>query len=325
MTRSDAAPHLGSVAAGLLSPKSSPRVQESVGARTRALVRAMRPRQWTKNVLVFAAPAASGAISHPVSLGRTIGAFTVFIAASACTYLVNDVIDCENDKRHPVKRFRPVASGTLAPSSALVVAIVVGATSVIAAVLIGVALAPIVIAYLLISLAYSFGLKRVPVIELACVGSGFTLRAIAGGAAAHVAISPWFLVMTSAGALLIVAGKRTSEQSVLGDGQRWHRMVLDAYPAGFLTALRASAILVTVATYCLWVFDRASSLRPADRAEDLILFELSIIPFVLAVLALEMAFRRGRGGQPEELALSDRALQLCGAAWVVLLVCGIYA
>ncbi len=284
----------------------------------------MRPRQWTKNVLVFAAPTAAGVIAHPAALGRTFGAFGIFIVASASTYLVNDVIDRENDRRHPVKCRRPVASGALAPGSALTMAIVLGAVSLAVAILVGAAFAAIVIAYLTISLSYSLGLKRVPVIELACVGSGFTLRAIAGGAAAHVAISPWFLVMTSFGALFIVAGKRSSEQSVLGEDRISHRTVLGVYPVVFLTVLRTLAISVTVTTYYRWVFDRAASLRPADRAEDLILFELSIIPFVLAVLTLEVAFRRGRGGQPEELALSDRMLQVFGVAWVVLLLCGIY-
>jgi decaprenyl-phosphate phosphoribosyltransferase len=309
----------------LQSLKVPPRNKESVAGRARTLLRAMRPRQWTKNVLVFAAPAASGAISHPGPLGRTFGAFGIFVAASSCTYLVNDVIDRESDRRHPVKRDRPVASGALAPASAVTVASVLGLAAVGAAFVIGVSLAAIVIAYLMISLAYSFGLKRVPVVELLCVGSGFTLRAVAGGAAAHVLISPWFLVMTSFGALLIVAGKRSSEQSALGEGQRSHRKVLGTYPVAFLRGVQALAVLVTIATYCLWVFERAAGLRPADRSEDLILFELSIIPFVLAVLALQFAFSKGRGGQPEELALSDRVLQLLGVAWVALLLCGIYA
>ena len=322
MSRSQAALYSRSAAAGLLSPKSPPQV--AAAGRARMFLRATRPRQWTKNVLVFAAPAAAGVISHPAPLFRTIGAFGIFVAASACVYLVNDVIDRESDRLHPVKRHRPVASGALVPSSAMTVALVLGVVSVAAAILIGDALAAVVVAYLMISLAYTLGLKRVPVIELACVGSGFTLRAIAGGAAAHVAISPWFLVMTSFGALLVVAGKRSSEQTVLGEGQRFHRRVLGAYPVAFLAGVRALAISVTVATYCLWVFDRAASLRPAERSEDLILFELSIIPFVLAVVVLEVAFRRGRGGEPEELALSDRVLQLFGMAWVVLLLCAVY-
>ena len=155
--------------------------------------------------------------------------------------------------------------------------------------------------------------------------SGFTLRAVAGGAANHVPISPWFLVMTSFGALLIVAGKRTSEQEVLGDLRGTHRASLTAYPSEFLRGVRMLAMSVSVTTYCLWAFERAGGLNRADRAEDLIWFELSIVPFVLAVLAVELAILKGRGGEPEELALSDRLLQLLGLVWVVLVLCGIYA
>jgi decaprenyl-phosphate phosphoribosyltransferase len=273
----------------------------------------------------LAAPAASGAIVHADALIRTIIAFGIFVAASACTYLVNDVIDRQSDRLHPVKRKRPIASGQLRARPAVIAAIVLAALSIAASALVGVAFATILLAYLAISLAYSFGLKRVPFIELVCVGSGFALRAVAGGAATHVPISPWFLVMTSFGALFIVAGKRTSEQQILGDRQATHRQALAAYPAGFLRGLRLLAMSVTVTTYCLWAFDRAAALRPADHAQDLVWFELSIIPFVLAVLAVELAITRGRGGEPEELALTDRVLQLLGLAWIVLLLCGIYA
>ena len=125
-------------------------------------------------------------------------------------------------------------------------------------------MAGVVLAYLAISLAYSLRLKHVPLIELACVGSGFTLRAIGGGAAAHVLISPWFLVMTSFGALLIVAGKRTSEQAVLGNEQAAHRVALEAYPAGFLRGVfGVMAMTVTVTTYCLWAFRARLGAAPA--------------------------------------------------------------
>lgn len=290
-----------------------------------ALLKATRPRQWLKNALVFAAPAAAGAILHEGALLRTVAAFWIFVAASASTYLVNDVVDRESDRLHPVKAIRPIASGALKPRLAVSAAVALGAIAIAAAALISGSLAVIVVAYLAISLAYSFGLKQVPLIELACVVSGFALRAVAGGAATNVPISPWFLVMTSFGALLIVAGKRSSEQEVLGERQATHRVALAAYPAGFLRNVRVLAMSVTVTTYCLWAFERAADLRPGDHAEDLVWFELSIIPFVLAVLAVELAISRGRGGEPEDLAMRDHLLQLFGLAWLVLLLCGIYA
>ncbi len=313
------------VTGGALEPAMSWSAAPKPAGRLVAVVRAMRPRQWLKNVLVFAAPTAAGAIVHAGPLERTIAAFWIFVAASACTYLVNDVVDGETDRLHPVKRMRPVASGLLTPRLALGAAALLGAGAIAAGAVIGTALSLIVVTYLAISLAYSLRLKQVPIIELACVASGFTLRAVAGGAAAHVLISPWFLVMTSFGALLIVAGKRTSEQAVLGDQQAAHRVALASYPAGFLRSVRLMAMSVTVTTYCLWAFERASGVRPVDHAEDLIWFELSIIPFVLAVLAVELAIMRGRGGEPEDLALSDHLLQFLGLAWIVLLLCGLYA
>ena len=180
-------------------------------------------------------------------------------------------------------------------------------------------------AYVVISLAYSCGLKRMPVIEMACVGSGFVLRAVAGGAATHVPLSPWFLLVTSFGALFVVAGKRSSEHEVLGEGRAVHRAALGEYPAGFLRTTRTLAASVAVTAYCLWAFDRDNHLSLSSRGVHLVWFELSIIPFVLAVLAVELAVERGRGGEPEELALRDRTLQVLGVAWIAFLLIGIYS
>ncbi len=308
-----------------LAPDDRVPVPSGRPAAAVTLLRATRPRQWLKNVLVFAAPTAAGVVVHPAAFGRTVAAFWIFVAASAATYLVNDVRDRENDQMHPVKRERPVASGALSPGAALTAAGVLGAGAVAAAWLLSTPLLGVVLVYLVISVGYSLGAKHVALIELVCVASGFTLRAVAGGAATHVPISPWFLVMTSFGALLVVTGKRTSEQEVMGDLQGRHRAALAEYPSEFLRGVRRLAMSVTVTTYCLWAFQRAANLRPADHAEDLIWFELSIVPFVLAVLAVELAISKGRGGEPEQMAISDRLLQLFGVAWLVMLICGIYA
>ena len=224
-----------------------------------------------------------------------------------------------------MKRERPIASGQVSSRKALVTAAILGIVALGLSFLVAPTLGAIVLTYLAISLAYSFGLKRVAIVELVCVASGFTLRAMAGGAATHVPISPWFLVMTSFGALLIVAGKRTSEQAVLGEQQAAHRVALTAYPTDFLRGVRLLAMSVTVTTYCLWAFERASHLRPSDHAEDLIWFQLSIIPFTLAVLAIELAILHGRGGEPEQLALSDHLLQVFGLLWLAMILFGIYA
>jgi len=291
-----------------------------------ALLHALRPRQWVKNVLVFAAPAAAGVLFHAGNFARCIVAFVSFVAASSATYLANDVLDREADRLHPVKRRRPIATGEVSPALAWAVSGALLALSLaIAAVLAGWPMVAIVAAYVVITLAYSLGLKRVAVLELACVASGFVLRAVAGGAAIHVPISPWFLLVTSFGALFIVAGKRSSEQVALGDGRADHRATLGEYPPAFLRTVRSVSAAVAVTAYCLWAFDRAGRLTLAERSGHLIWFELSIVPFVLAVLAVELAIERGQGGEPEELALRDRMLQGLGLVWVALLLVGIYS
>jgi decaprenyl-phosphate phosphoribosyltransferase len=300
-------------------------LRESARRRPVPLVQALRPRQWPKNVLVLAAPVAAGVLFQPIALARSIATFWLFVAASSATYLVNDIADRDADRLHPVKRLRPVASGRLKAGAAAVAAATLAVVSVAGAFALAAGLGLVVLFYLAISTAYTLSLKRVPVVELACVGSGFALRAIAGGTAAGVPISPWFLMVASFGALLVVAGKREAETATLGRGGGRHRQALGAYPPGYLRSVRALAMSVTVTTYCLWAFQRAGALRAGERAEDLLWFELSIVPFLLGVLLLELALQKGRGGQPEELALSERGLQFCGLAWVGLLALGIYS
>ncbi len=297
----------------------------SLARSVAALVRAMRPRQWTKNILVFAAPATASQLSHPAGIERSLGAFAVFVAASSGTYLLNDVLDADADRLHPVKRLRPIASGDLSVPFALgaAVLLVVGALG--AAFSLSVPLGGVVATYVALTAAYSLGVKNVPVIELAFVSAGFVLRAAAGGAATHVSISPWFLIVTSAGALLIVAGKRSSELATLGSVSGTHRAALDAYPVAFLRSTRLLAASVAVTAYCLWVFERAGRIVPPHHQDNVVFFELSAVPFVLALLCVELALESGRGGEPEELALKDRTLQALGLAWAVLMVLGIYA
>ena len=161
-----------------------------------SLLQATRPCEWVKNLLVFGAPAAAGVIFHLGVFGRCAGAFAIFVGASASMYLVNDILDADADRLHPVKRNRPIASGELPVRVAWISAGALLAASLAgAALLSGCVLTGVVGAYVVISLAYSCGLKRMPVIEMACVGSGFVLRAVAGGAATHVPLSPWFLLV----------------------------------------------------------------------------------------------------------------------------------
>jgi decaprenyl-phosphate phosphoribosyltransferase len=287
------------------------------------LLRIARPRQWVKNVLVFAAPGAAGVLTHGGSLARALGAFGIFCLAASGTYFVNDTLDAEADRHHPVKCRRPVASGVVSPTLALVTAGLLMTLSVgLAYWLAGHRLAIVMALYLAISTAYSMRLKHEAVLDLAGLSSGFILRAIAGGVATGVVLSDWFVIVASFGSLLIAAGKRSAEHLHLGEDRALHRPVLAQYPPTFLRFVRLLAAAVTVTAYCLWAFERSAAIGAGHHP---IWFELSILPVVLAVLHLELRFDRGRGGAPEELALQDRMLQALGLLWVALFAIGIYS
>ena len=287
------------------------------------VLRSARPRQWVKNLLVFAAPAAAGQLSHGGPAAHAAGGFAVFCLAASGNYFVNDALDAEADRLHPRKRHRPVASGHLSVPTALAI----GLSMVVASVLCGWwlaggRLALVVGIYGALTAAYSLRLKHEAVLDLAAVAGGFVLRAIAGGLATNVPLSNWFVIVSSFGALFVVAGKRSGEHTDLGERRGEHRPTLAVYPATFLRTVRLLAASVTVTAYCLWAFERSSQV---GRGHHPIWFELSIVPFVLAILHVELRFERGLGGAPEELALRDRVLQMVGLVWVVLVVVGIYS
>ena len=293
--------------------------------RLRALVRTARPRQWLKNVLVFAAPGAAGVLAHGHDLLRAVATFGVFCLVASGTYFVNDTLDSDSDRHHPTKRLRPVAAGELPLRMAATVGVLAQAGAIgLAWWLAGWRLALVIAIYSAVSVSYSLRLKHVPVIELACVSSGFVLRAIAGGLATGVPLSDWFLIVASFGSLLVVAGKRSAEHTDLGQNRAAHRPALSSYPAAFLRSVRLIAASVTLSAYCLWAFERARQVGQIHQPHPL-WFELSIIPVVLAVLHLELRFESGHGDAPEELALHDHLLQALGLVWVALFAVGVYS
>ena len=183
----------------------------------RNIVVTMRPRQWVKNLLVFVAPAAAGVLTNPLDLLRSLATFGIFCAVASGVYLLNDAVDAEADRLHPDKRTRPVASGALTSTHAVAAGTLLMALGLVSAWFVARwALVLVVGLYAVISLAYTFRLKREPVIELAAVASGFVLRAIAGGVATRIPLSSWFLAVASFGALFVVTGKRAGEYRRLG-------------------------------------------------------------------------------------------------------------
>ena len=291
----------------------------SVGTKLAGYVRAMRPRQWPKNALVFAAPIAAGDAAHLHTMAEATAAFAAFCMAASATYLVNDVRDVEADRRHPVKRSRPIAAGVITTTSAYVLAAVllVGALAIGFAVRrdFGITL----LAYLLLTTSYTIWLKRQPILDIIAVAAGFVLRAIGGATATGLPISEWFFIVTSFGALLIVVGKRESELHTLGDRAAEVRPILAVYTRDFLRYLRAVATGVVLVAYCLWAFESAG--RSQDGA---VWFQLSIVPFTAAIFQYALVLERGGGEHPEVVLTTDRAILVSGAVWALIYGFAVY-
>ena len=286
--------------------------------RLPALLRAARPKQWVKNVLVVAAPGAAGVLTRQAIVVDVVVAFVAFCLAASGTYFLNDALDVHADRMHPKKRHRPIAAGDVAVPVAYVLAAVLLSAGVAIAFVASSELAIVIGVYVGVTIAYSTWLKHVPVVDLAAVASGFVLRAIAGGVATGVEISQWFLIVTSFGSLFIVAGKRHAEHLDMGDEAGDHRRTLEAYSLSFLRYVRSTASAVTIASYCLWSFEKG------DVAAAPLWYELSIIPFVLAVLSYALRLERGAGSAPEDIILHDRTILLLGLAWAACFALGVY-
>lgn len=284
----------------------------------RSLVRTARPKQWAKNVLVFAAPGAAGVLTEPAQLARTMAAFVAFCLAASGTYFLNDALDAEADRRHPSKRNRPVAAGLISVGTAKAVAAVL----IVAAIALslpfnGGKLALVTGGYVVITVSYSLWLKHEPVVDLGAVAAGFVLRAIAGGVATDVPLSDWFLIVAGAGSLFIVTGKRHAEQVELGDASAGHRATLAEYSSAYLNYVRAVTSGVAITAYCLWAFEEAAVVG------DVFWFRLSIVPFVAGILRYALVAEQGGGGAPEDIVLGDRVLQLFGLLWIASFAIGV--
>lgn len=283
------------------------------------VLRAARPRQWVKNLLVVAAPAAAGVLTTPESLLDTALAFVAFCLAASGSYLVNDTFDAAADGRHPRKCYRPVAAGTVPIPLARALGSASGLGGVGTAFLTGTWQLPAVVAaYLAVTMSYTCWLKHIPVVDLVSVATGFVLRALGGAAAVEVPVSSWFFIVASLGSLFIVGGKRESElRNVAAEGTR---PSLEVYSHTYLTYVRAMSSGAAVVAYGLWAVERDHMLElPVP------LFALSIVPFLLAILRYAMLVDAGAGESPEELLLRDRPLQIFGVLLVGLVMLGIYA
>lgn len=279
-------------------------------SRLPAPIRALRPRQWVKNLLVVLAPLAAGWLFRPQVLAGVALAFVAFCLVSSAVYLLNDIRDVAEDRLHPKKRFRPIAAGELAVPVAAGMAVVLGLAGLGLGFWVAPALCLTLIVYSGVQVLYSTVLKHLPVIDLAVVSSGFLLRAIAGGVAVAVPLTQWFLLVASFGSLFMVAGKRYSELISVG-AEAGTRRSLDRYSPSYLRFVWMLAAVLVVTSYSLWAFE--------NRADPLLgvpWTAISIAPFTLGMLQYALEVDAGQAGEPEDVVLHDHVLQGLGVIWL---------
>jgi decaprenyl-phosphate phosphoribosyltransferase len=285
----------------------------------KAILKEARPNQWTKNVLVFAAPGALGVLNQWEPLWKTLLMFVAFCLVASGTYYWNDIQDVEQDRLHPKKKFRPIASGAIPLPLARIIGtiLLLGGPALAGAVRLQAG--GVVALYAVLTIAYSTRLKHVALLDLAIVASGFVLRAMAGAAGTQTPMSNWFVLCTTFGSFFIVTGKRFAELVEMGENAGATRASLKSYTVQYLRQVLVVSCTATVVTYCMWAFENST-----NSGEAFPFHSLSIIPMVLALLRYLMVLENGGGGAPEEVFLRDRSLQFYGLVWVLIYGLAVY-
>jgi len=288
-------------------------------SQLRYLFRAMRPRQWTKNGIVFLAFVFSVGQQYHLSETSTwlpkvlasLAAFACFAAVSSADYLVNDIRDIESDRAHPTKRRRPIAAGLLPVNTAWTAAVVLSLIGNAGAFALNWRVGMIILAYTVLMVAYSYKLKHVVLIDLFVIAAGFVLRAMAGALAIDVPISPWLYVVTALGALFLGINKRRAELELLADGAANHRKILDEYTTDLLDQMASTVTAAVLMAYGLYTFTAEG--LPKNHSMML------TIPFVLYGIFryLYLVHTKNEGGSPEEVLLRDVPIMLTVVGWIV--------
>ena len=284
-----------------------------------ALVRSMRPEQWTKNLIVFAALIFGHRLFDPAAVGLSLAAFLIFCVLSGVVYLLNDVIDRDADRLHPLKSKRPIAAGLLSPRRALAAAGVLGAAALAAATLVRLQLGLVAAVYVALFAAYSRILKHVVILDVLTIAIGFVLRALAGAVAIEVPMSHWLLVCTILGALFLGLTKRRHELTLLADGAGGHRRILEEYNPYLLDQMIGVVTASTLVAYIIY----CTSPETTEKfgTDQLVL----TTPFTIYGIFryLYLVHRRGMGS-PSEALLNDRPLLICIALWALTVIAIIY-
>ena len=300
------------------------------------MIKACRPKQWAKNVLVFIAPASanviithgsSGLEFHLRPLLSACAAFVAFSMVAASTYLINDSVDVESDRRHPTKRNRPIAAGVVSVPLAYAMAVVLLLGGLGLGLWINWPFCVVLGIYAVQTTLYSYWLKNEPVLDVVALSGGFILRLLGGAYAVGVDVSKWFFIISCFGALFIATGKRLAEKRELEGRTEGIRKTLGIYTENYLRFLQTLSGAIVLIAYVEWSFERANA---AERAAGLsnkgadVWFLLSILPFLVAILRYALLVELGKGSAPEELLLSDRQMQVMGLLWAVLVGIGFY-
>jgi decaprenyl-phosphate phosphoribosyltransferase len=282
--------------------------------RLHAALVTMRPRQWLKNVLVIAAAGAAGALSHDDVPVRVCLAFIAFCLIASGVYAINDVRDAVEDRAHPRKRHRPVAAGELAPREA----VALGAGLMLCGLVLCLAIRPLLLAvgagYVALTISYTVVWRQVVVLDVVAIACGFVLRAVAGGVAAPVTLSRWFVVVITFSALFVAGGKRMAELKRTTARGLARRGYTQARLRLMLLASAAAALFA----YCVWAFELSTIDGVPWRP-------LTIVPFAACLARYAALVQAGHGEAPEELVLRDRWLQLAGLVWLVVFALGVHA
>lgn len=283
------------------------------------LLKTLRPKQWTKNIFIFAALLFDGKLFQIGPLFRTIAGFILFCLLSSTIYIINDLVDIEKDRQHPVKKNRPLASGQLSPRVAVVAAIVIGAVCLPLSFWLEPYFGVIALSYVLMMIAYSFVLKNIVLIDVMTIAAGFVLRVVAGVMLVHVErFSPWLYVCTTLLALFIAVGKRRNELSLLKDNANAHRAILNEYSMDFIDEMITILSAATLIAYSLYTFSAEN--LPANHSMML------TIPFVLYGLFryLYLIHVKNEGGAPEDIVTGDKPLIATVGLWGLAVVIVLY-
>jgi 4-hydroxybenzoate polyprenyltransferase len=277
-------------------------------------LRLARPKQWTKNGFVLAGVVFAEKATEAFPVASALLAFLAFCALSGAVYATNDVLDVEEDRKHPIKRRRPVASGEISPRSAMVFAAVLAAAGLAVGFVVGPGVGLACVAYLALQAVYTPVLKHTPILDVMSISAGFVIRALAGVAAVGSPISPWLIVCTALLTLFLGFSKRRHEIASLGDGATIHRKNLRDYSVPLLDEMMNIMISATIIAYALYTFFAYKNY-----------YMMASIPFVVyGVFRYMLLVHRNGGGNPDTLLLRDRPLQIALLLWLVVVGMVIY-